>query len=91
MAYQLEKSWKRVRRNVEDIVDDAGDAYEDFTDEVKSRASRAWRERDDYLDEAVSMAEAAGDAVVARFKADPLGTIAVGAIVFWLAGRLIRR
>ncbi len=91
MSIRLDKNWKRVRRNVEDLVDEAGDAYDDFSDEVKHRASRAWRNRDDYVDEVVSVAESMADVIYARFRADPVGTIAVGAIVFWLAGKLVRR
>jgi ElaB/YqjD/DUF883 family membrane-anchored ribosome-binding protein len=91
MSYRLDRNWNRVRRNVEDIVDDAGDAYEDFTGEVKERASRAWDKRDEYVEDVVSLAETAADAVYARFRADPLGTLAVGAIALWLAGRLLRR
>jgi ElaB/YqjD/DUF883 family membrane-anchored ribosome-binding protein len=91
MSYRLDKNLKRVRRNVEDMVDDAGDAYDEFTDEVKARAYQAWRNRDEYVDDVVSVAESAADMVYARFRTDPLGTIAVGAIVLWFAGRLVRR
>jgi hypothetical protein len=91
MGYTLDKGLKYARRNVEDVIDEAGDAYEDLRDEVGRRASRAWRNRDEYIDEAVSAAESLGDTVMRRFRDDPVGTFAVGALLVWLAGRLIRR
>ncbi len=91
MTYRLDKGLKLVRRNVEDVIDDAGDAYEDLREELGRRANRAWRNRDEYVEEARSAAETVGDLVYSRFRSDPVGTVAIGAIAFWLASRLVRR
>ncbi len=62
---------------------------------VRDRAEDAWDHRDDlvedFADGVISAGEYAAGLVARRFKSDPVGTVAVGAILFWVAGRLARR
>ena len=82
---------KKVRRSLEDVADDAGDAYDHFRGHVRDRAGQVWDDRQEYLDDAVSFAEDLGDAAYRRLRADPLGTIAIGFVLVWLIGRTVRR
>jgi hypothetical protein len=86
-----DRQLRKVRRGIEDVTDEAGDAYENLREEVSRRAGQVWRNREDYVDDAFSLAEEASDAVYRRMRADPLGTIAIGILLFWLIGRTVRR
>ena len=76
-----------VRRKAKDLK---GRAYD-----VRDRAEDVWDARDEYLEDltdgVMSFGESIACAVTRKFKDDPVGTIAIGAIAFWVVGRLARR
>jgi ElaB/YqjD/DUF883 family membrane-anchored ribosome-binding protein len=76
-----------MRRKAKDLK---GRAYD-----VRDRAEEAWDHRDDYLDDladgVMSLGGCAAAMVTRKFKNDPIGTIAIGAIALWVVGRLARR
>ncbi len=87
----IDKYMKRVRRDMEDVMDDAGHAYESMRGHVGRRAEKAWARRGDVADDIMSYSECAADAMRKRFHSDPMGTIAVGAVLVWFLGRMVRR
>ena len=87
--------YRDLREELEDAIEDARDAYGSARKDIGKRARKAWSHRDDIADDLAddlrSYGECAADAVYNRFRRDPVGTLAVGAIMFWLAARLARR
>ncbi len=89
--HYLGKRLKCVKRDVRNLRGDAEDAYEAVRKEMGRRAEKAWAYRSDIADDLMSVSESASRAMSRRFKEDPMGTIAVGAILVWFAGRVVRR
>ena len=90
-------SWRYrdLREELEDAIDDARGAYGSARKDISKRARKAWSHRDDIADDLAddlrSAGERAAGMVSSRFRKDPVGTLAVGAILFWLFARLARR
>ncbi len=76
----LRRRTGRVRDRAQDVRESAEDAWDNRGDLV-----------DDLVDGARSWGECATSYAVARFRRDPVGTVAVGAIGFWLVGKLLKR
>ena len=78
--YRFKKQLGRVGDTVDDFIDDAEDAWDNRGDIA-----------DDVADTLLSAGEYAMEYVQNRFRRDPVGTIAVGAIGIWVIGKLLKR